>query len=134
MTKTKEKKPAILVDIHNTILNGNAPNQIILDVINRLSKIYAIIVFTADMLEDPKKVQDKLLQSGIVYDRFLYPVKDSVFNDSSDSGIKTILYKTIEPHYYVKLLIDNNKKVCRTFHKLGIDCMRFKEGEKNEKS
>lgn len=27
------------------------------------------------------------------------------------------------------IVIDNNKAVCKKFHKLGIDCMRFKEAD-----
>jgi|GEM_PF-6275313 hypothetical protein len=132
--KVKTKKTTILVDIHNTILNGDGINQIVVDAIKGFVKIgYSIVVFTADRLEEPEKTNAKILKAGVIFEEFYYPDHSATFQNEDDAAIKEILYDESIKHIFdIKLLIDNSKDVCKLFNKeLKIPVMRFK-APKNE--
>lgn len=119
-------KKAVLVDLHGTLFNKDDehPEDIIIQTVNGLAKHYAVLVFTARNIANEDKETAKILKAGIKYTDFYY-----LNEDEGDVDKKLEMLETIQTKYKICLLIDNNKQVCKAFHKIGIDYLRFKEGE-----
>lgn len=135
MTSKKENPITILVDLHNTLLNKeDKPNKSILDLMKGYKRCgYAIVLITADLEFNPEKTKNILDENSItkaLYDECWYPLKEDNFNKNQDDAqIKGFIFNSyIKDSYNVKILIDNNKNVCKFFNKeLGINTLRFKE-------
>lgn len=128
--KSKELQLAIIVDIHNTLLDERGKiNKTVVDAITGYTRCgYHINFFTADKIDGSDKILNQL-QKACTFDfEFCHPDHSDSFSNKSDAEIKEILYNSfIKQNFDVKLLIDNSKDVCKLFHKkLGIDTMRFK--------
>ncbi len=118
-------KKAILVDIHNTLIDevGN-PNRIIVEIVKDLSTKYEILVFTAENLTNKKSLELELVlhKLNIVYSGLYY-----LNSDEDDVDKKLDMLKTIYRRFRVMMLIDNNKKVCKAFSNRGIETLRYKQ-------
>lgn len=114
-------KQAILVDLHKTLIDENSkPNKIVIDSVKSLSDKYHILIFTANDMKDLKKEENKIISTGINYSGFYYEL-----NNHDDVEKKLSILAEVQKKYEVKLLIDNNKHVCRKFKKLNIPVFRF---------
>lgn len=119
-------KKAVLVDLHNTLLNGdeNKTNKIIVNLVNELHNEYTICIITARNIADPERIKNLIRSHNIKFDDFYY----LNHNELDDATKKVEIYNALKNKLDIKLLIDNNKECCKAFHTLGIDYLRFKKG------
>ena len=125
-----EKKPAVLIDIHGTLLNNKEePNQNLIYLLQCIAEDekYDLLIFTAENINDQQKQQleEQLIKLNIPFNK-LYALD----NKDDDVEKKLKMFEKITKKYIVNLVIDNNKQVLKAFHKLGIDTLKFKTGEK----
>lgn len=132
-------KKAILVDLHNTILDKKErPIKSMVELLNTLAKDYAIIVISGRYVPTVNNKEDQLLQlekSKVLYEAYLFN------NDTFDLGgldpnskedepkVKAKMVKYImerHPEFNIQFAIDNNKKCLKQYLELGINGLRPK--------
>jgi hydroxymethylpyrimidine pyrophosphatase-like HAD family hydrolase len=119
------KQKAILIDVHNTLINKNGQhNNNVIDIIKLLSKEYYILLITAHYYETRDKFLDSLGDLKDFADNVFFNNNPS---ESDDVDIKKALFVyVIRPKYDVTFVIDNNKHVIKMFNKLRVDTLRYK--------
>lgn len=124
-----KKEKAILVDLHKTLMNEDGTaNKKLIDFVDYSSDDCKILIFTSANMT-VEQIKEDLKKIGIKYDR-CYSVVVTNNNENNDEYKKKYIYETyIKSHYDIELLIDNNKKCCKLFNKLGIDSLRYKKGD-----
>lgn len=118
---------AILIDLHHTLLNEDLTiNKLVANVVKCLSSKYKILGFTAENLQTKEQLQNvgSILSKINIAPEDFYYLNSELLNDV-DKKLKML--QDIKQEYDVKLLIDNNKKVCKAFKNIGIDVMRYKK-------
>ncbi len=128
-TITEPLPPAILIDLHKTIMDENyLINSKMTNIINALFINFKIIIFTASAFDkaQQKIVEKGLKQNNVKFNKF-YALEN--VSNKNDVDIKMQLFNEIKTQYYVTAVIDNNKDVCKAFNKIGIYTLRAKEGK-----
>jgi len=106
-------KNALVVDIHKTLLLENGkPNKYICDILKCLSDKYAIVLYTADDMENFDKEEINIAKCNIQYSGLYYKA-----SDKNDIEKKKSLLDKIEEKFKICGVIDNNKKVCKYLKK-----------------
>lgn len=135
--KKQQQNATILIDLHHTLLNEHGLiNKELAISMDCLKAKYDIVLFTASLLNNEQLAETKkmLKDNGIEYTK-LYAIDTKIEEKApdleldNDVSIKLALYGLIKTKYDVKILVDNNKAVCKEFRKLGVYCLRAMEAK-----
>ena|ERR1700761_2637391 len=126
--------PAILCDIHGTLLDDN--NKPIIPIIEIITRHigYDILLITAGDYTYTKNLRDLkyLLDSCDINYNELFVAKETYLfkYNYSDDYIKAAIYRTqIQDKHSIVLTIDNNKDCFKMWRKYGLDSLRFGAGK-----